>query len=143
MKRITIAAAAAFAALSSLARPLQPGEITPTPSMLARAARQIPAEGPNERNEYHFRRLGETIFVCAYLWGRNARFCGRTPLSDVKRVDELAEDTCQHGGLISHAMTGEAEELNYECKGGHMVREPYAYHFDADGWMLEEWKALR
>ena len=45
--------------------------------------------------------------------------------------------------IISHAMTGEAIVLNYECKRGHMVREPYANHFDADGWMTEEWRPLR
>jgi hypothetical protein len=147
MKRITVAAATAFAALSSfaLARPLQPGEVAPTPSMLARAARQIPPESPTERNEYHFRRLGKTIFVCAYHWGANGGLCVRTPLSEVKRIDDLAEDTCRHGGpdaIISHAMTGEAIVLNYDCKHSHMVREPYADHFDADGWMLGEWKSL-
>ena len=148
MIRVAIAAALALAALSSEAtgRPLPPGEIAPTPDMLKRAARQIPPEGPNERNEYHFRRLGETVFVCGYDWGANGGFCVRTPLSEVKRIDDLAEDTCRHGGpdaIISHAMTGEAIVLNYDCKHGRMVREPYANHFDADGWMLEEWKPLR
>ena len=142
---MAVAVAAAFAALSSfaLARPLQLGE---TPDMLPRAARQITAAGPNERNEYHFRNLGGTICVCAYDWGANGGLCVRTPLSEVKKIAALAEDTCRHrapDAIIPHAMTGEAVVLKYECKRGHMVREPYAYHFDADGWMLEEWRPLQ
>ena len=111
--------------------------------MLTRAARQITPEGPNERNEYHFRNLGETTFVCAYHWGAKGGLCGRTPLSEVKHVDELPRIHVSMGRLIPHAMTGEAEVLKYECKRGHMVREPYAYHFDVDGWMLEEWRPLQ
>jgi hypothetical protein len=40
-------------------------------------------------------------------------------------------------------MTGEAIVLNYECSRGHMKRESYSRHFDADGWMLEEWQWLK
>jgi hypothetical protein len=79
------------------------------------------------------------IWVCYYNGVGNWGFCTRTPLSDVKRIDELAEDTCRHGGPdanIPHSMTGEANVLNYDCKRGHMVREPYAQHFNADGWMI-------
>jgi hypothetical protein len=142
---ITLTTAVALASAAP-ARPLQPGEIAPTPDMLVRAAGQIPAAGQNERNEYHFRNLGGTVFVCAYHWGANGGLCVRTPLSEVKKIDALAEDTCRHEGpdaIISHAMTGEAIVLKYDCKRGHMVREPYANHFDVDGWMLEEWRPLQ
>jgi hypothetical protein len=148
----TVAALVALTALipslsrDALARPLPPGEIAPTPDMLARAAGTIPREDHDAPFEYHFRRLGELVMVCAYRYGGNGGFCVRTPLSEVKHIDELAEDECRHGGhdaIIPHAMTGEAIVLNYNCKRGHMVREPYANHFDADGWMIEEWRPLR
>jgi hypothetical protein len=83
--------------------------------------------------------------VCAYHGG-NGGFCVRTPLSEVKRVDEIADDECRHGGpdaTIPHAVTGEAIVLSYDCKHGHMVREPYFNHFDPDGWITEDWRPLR
>ena len=147
MKRFAIASVIAFAAMSNpaLARGLQPGETAPTPDLLARARRTIPpAEG--DRPDYHFRTSGGIIWVCSYNGVGNGGFCTRTPLSDVKRIDDLAEGACQHGGpgaIVPHALSGEAIVLNYDCKGGHMLREPYAQHFDADGWMLDEWKPLQ
>lgn len=146
MSRIAVASVIALAAVSNaaLARGLQPGEIAPTPDLLARAQRTIPPAA-GDRPEFHFRRSGGIIWVCSYNGVGNGGFCTRTPLSDVKRIDDLAEDTCRHGGpqaIIPHVMTGEAIVLNYECKDGHMVRDPYAQHFDADGWMLDEWKPL-
>jgi hypothetical protein len=143
---ITLTALISSLSRGTVARALPQGEIAATPDMLARAARTIPREDHDARLEYHFRRLGELVMVCAYHYGGNGGFCVRTPLSQVKRVDELAEDECRHGGpaaIIPHAMTGEAIALNYNCKHGHMVREPYANHFDADGWMTEEWRPLR
>ena len=114
--------------------------------MLARAERQIPRDPEpidGKGNEYHFRNLGGRIFVCAYHWGANGGFCVRTPLSKVRRIDELAEGVCRHGAEgIPHAMTGEAQALGYDCKHGHMVREPYSYHFDEDGWSTDEWAPL-
>jgi hypothetical protein len=106
----TVAALIAMTALipslsrDALARPLPPGEIAPTPEMLARAARTIPRDVHEARLEYHFRRLGELVMVCAYHYGGNGGFCVRTPLSEVKRIDELAEDECRHGAptLQSH-----------------------------------------
>jgi len=147
MKRIAIATVSALAAVSSpaMARGLQPGEIAPTPDLLARAQRTIPP-AEHDRPDYHFRTSGGIMLVCYYNGVGNGRFCTRTPLSDVKRIDDLAEDTCQHGGpgaIIPHALTGEAIVLDYACKGGHMAREPYARRFDADGWMLDEWKPLQ
>jgi hypothetical protein len=142
---ITLTALIPSLSRDALSRPLPPGEIAPTSNMLARAARTIPRAEYDPPLEYHFRRLGELVMVCAFHGG-NGRFCVRTPLSEVKRIDELAEDECRYGGpdaIISHAMTGEAIVLNYDCKGGHMEPEPYANHFDADGWMMEEWKPLR
>jgi hypothetical protein len=132
MTRIIVTAAAlVLAALfvpssHPTARPLPPGEIAPTPDMLARAHRTIPPR-EGDRPEYHFRRYGGIIWVCYYNGVGNGGFCVRTLLSEVKRIDELAEDTCEHGGpeaIISHAMTGEAIVLSYDCKRGHMVREP-------------------
>jgi len=64
------------------------------------------------------------VLVCAYHGG-NGEFCTRTPLSEVRRIDELAKDMCEHGGpdiIIPHALTGEAIALNYECDGGRMTR---------------------
>jgi hypothetical protein len=145
--RRVIAAALAISALSTdaMSRPLPRGEISPTPDLIARAKRTLPP-GEGDRPDYHFRRYGGLTWVCYYNGVGNSGFCVRTPLSEVKGIDELAEDTCRHGGPdanIPHAMTGEAIVLNYDCKRGHMVREPYANHFDADGWMLEEWKPLK
>jgi hypothetical protein len=149
-----VSTAAAYIALTALipslsgtalARPPPRGEIAATPDMLTRAARTIPREDYDPPLEYHFRRSGELVMVCAYHGG-NFGFCIRTPLSAVKRIDEFAEDECRHGGpntTIPHVMTGEAIALNYDCKRGHMVREPYAGHFDADGWKWEEWRPLR
>ena len=39
-------------------------------------------------------------------------------------------------------MTGPAIVLNYQCKGEHVVREPYAYYFDFDGYKWSEWLYL-
>jgi hypothetical protein len=89
--------------------------------------------------------LGETVMVCAYHGG-NGGSRVRTPLSEVKRIDEMADDECRHGrpdATIPHATTGEAIVLSYDCKHGHMVREPYFNHFDPDGWMTKEWRPLQ
>ena len=93
---------------------------------------------------YHFRRVGNETLVCAYHYGANGGFCGRTPLSVIRKIDAVAQDACEHGEPnIPHAITGEAIVLQYACKGGRMVREPYAYHFDSEGYDLGQWRALR
>lgn len=121
--------------------PAHASEINPTPQMLAAARRVIPPEG---RMEYHFRRQGGLTVVCAYLWGRNGGFCSRTPMTLVKKVDRLAEDACRQGEeIIPHALTGEADVLNYRCVARRMERDPYYVHFDADGYQVSEWKELR
>jgi len=119
--------------------------VVPTPAMLSKA-RQIfrDCAGPGMGCEYHFRNVGGSTLACAY-YGGNGGFCTQTSLEDVKKVDGTAEDECQNSGpdtIIPHAMTGEANVLNYECVGGHMRREPYSNAFDADGWRFDEWKPL-
>jgi hypothetical protein len=127
----------------AMADRLPVGEIQPTPEMLAKARRVIPPQGADDRIIYHFRRAGETVLVCGYHWGGNGRFCTRTPLSLVRKIDERAEDACRQGETgIPHAMTGEAIVLNYDCVRGHLKRQPYAYAFDLDGYMMEEWRPL-
>ena len=72
IKKVLMASAFVVMATVShaLAGPLRPGEIAPTPDMLARAARTIPPEAGEPPLEYHFRRLGETdVVVCAYHGG--------------------------------------------------------------------------
>jgi hypothetical protein len=120
--------------------------IPATPLLLEGARKVMPPEGPGDRIEYHFRRVGNSIMVCGYHWGGNGGFCGKTTLSEVKQIDERAEDTCRFGGpdaSIPHAMTGEAIWLDYECFRGHMRRKPYADVFDQDGYNSEQWKFLR
>ena len=128
---------------TAMAGKLPTGEIQPTPDMLAKARHVIPPEGPDDRIIYHFRRAGENVLVCGYHWGGNGRFCTQTPLSLVRKIDERAEDACRQGESgVPHAITGEAIVLNYDCVRGHMKREPYAYAFDLDGYMNEEWRPL-
>ncbi len=129
-------------------------EISATPKLIE-AAKRLPTcyptpqriciNLPNEGNMppvYHFRRNGNVVQVCADHHGNDA-FCVRTSLETVRKIDERAEDACQHGAEgISHAMTGPAIVLNYQCKGGHMVREPYAYYFNFDGYKWSEWLYL-
>ena len=100
--------------------------------------------------ETHYRKTGSITWVCHYDGLSNWGFCGRTTLDQVKKIDALAEDTCEHGTpfenlgiVIPHSMTGEAESLNYQCKRGHMVREPYDLHFDPQGYSREQWKPVR
>lgn len=50
---------------------LPAGEIQPTPEMLVAASRTIPPASPQDKPQYHFRRIDEMVFVCAYPWGRN------------------------------------------------------------------------
>jgi hypothetical protein len=144
MTQRKLVVAIAFAALPTIA---QAAEIRPTPAMLARARETIKPYDANDRLEYHFRKWGGgTIWVCAYHVGGNGGFCTQTPLSEVKRIDERAEDFCAHsedGGDPSHALTGEAIALQYKCHAGRMTREPYADVFDEDGYQYSEWKPLR
>jgi len=120
-------------------------EIHPTPAMFAKAKEIFrDCAEPDMRCEYHFRNMGGSIWACAYHGG-NWGFCTQTPLSLVKKIDEMAEDLCRHSGpdaIIPHVMTGEAEALNYECVGSHMRRKPYSDVFDMDGWTSDAWKPL-
>jgi hypothetical protein len=119
------------------------GELQPTPEMLAKAKRILPQQGPNDRPEYHFRRIGNSLLACAYHWGANGGFCTQTPLSLVRKIDERAKDWCMQGmDNVPHAVTGEAIVLNYRCIGGHMKREPYATAFDTEGYINEEWRHI-
>jgi hypothetical protein len=120
-------------------------EIHPTPVMLAKAKQVFKdCAEPSPRCEYHFRNIGDSVWACAYHVGYNWGFCTQTPLSEVKKIDEVAEDLCRHSGpdaIIPHAMTGEADALNYECAGNHMRRKPYSNVFDIDGWIVDQWEA--
>ncbi len=129
----------------------QPGEIAPTPEMLASAKLlfrdNCDANLPYGRSacEYHFRKMGGLTWACAYHTGGNGGFCIRTPLSLVRKIDAIAEDFCEHSDDAPgppHALTGEAIVRRYKCENGYMKREPYANEFDMDGWMLSEWKPL-
>jgi hypothetical protein len=87
--------------------------------------------------------------VCYAPYGANWDPCSRMPLSLVKKIDVMAEDVCNQGPdemgppTIPHAIYGDAGALNYRCIGRHMKREPYAYHFDYDGYQNDNWKAVR
>lgn len=135
--------ALSFAPNSAMAERLPVGEIRPTPAMLAQARRVMPPQGDHDRLIYHFRRLGAGVLVCGVHWGANGGFCAQTSLAEVRQIDERAEDACRQGETgIPHALTGEALVLRYDCVGGHMKREPYAYEFDQDGWRYDEWRGL-
>jgi hypothetical protein len=96
---------------------------------------------------YYFREPSVSApMVCAVHLGRNISECQQTPLDLVKRIDEFAQDICEHGGpnaTVPHAITGTAEALNYACVGGRMTRNPYSNAFDMNGWLVSEWKPLR
>ena len=94
--------------------------------------------------ETHYRKVGTTTYVCHYNGESNWGFCGRTTLAEVKRIDAFAEDGCRHGeDGVPHSTTGEAEELNYVCSNGHMVRDPYLNHFTADEYSYQQWQPVR
>ena len=96
--------------------------------------------------ETHYRKLGGSTWVCHYDGESNWGFCGRTTLAEVKKINALAEDDCRHldnDGIVPHSTTGEAEELNYACRNGHMVRDAYTSHFTSDGYSYQQWKPMR
>jgi hypothetical protein len=151
MKRYVIAAITALSLSPAFASNL---EIPATPKLIE-AAKALPIcdrpgcinstyDSPAMPVRYHFREYGNMIWVCAVHWGANSTPCVRTPLNIIHKIDVLAEDICQHdpAGGVPHAITGEAIVLNYQCKGKHMTREAYAYHFDSDGYKMEEWKPM-
>ena len=93
----------------------------------------------------HYRKSHGVTLVCQEIWGANYNPCDQVPLALVKKVDELAKDECENDptGGIPHATSGDAIVLRYQCQGGHMTREPYVWHFDADGYRPDQWKPVR
>jgi hypothetical protein len=83
--------------------------------------------------------------VCQEIWGANYNPCDQVPLALVKKVDALAKDECENDptGGIPHATSGDAIVLQYQCLSGHMKRDPYVWHFDADGYRPDVWTAIR
>ena len=72
--------------------------------------------------------------VCQEIWGANYIPCDQVPLTLVKKIDELAKDECENERSYRrypHATSGDAIVL--QCLGRHMKRDPYVWHFDADG----------
>lgn len=137
--RSLVCALALVAALPAFA-----DEIHPTREMLASARRMFQPNDDKDHIEYHFRRSGGVVLVCGYYLGANGGFCGQTTLSDVRKVDAMAEDACQQDSSYDppHAITGEAIALHYKCVRGHMKRDPYGYAFDYDGYTVGQWRAL-
>jgi hypothetical protein len=92
----------------------------------------------------HYRKSGGYTYVCQEIWGANYNPCDQVPLALVKKIDELAKDECENDptGGIPHATSGDAIVLNYQCQGGHMKRDPYVWHFDADGYRPDVWKVV-
>lgn len=123
-------------------------KIQPTSTMLAQAKQLFSKDCTKTdigRCIYNFRNTNGYIWACVYHYGYNWGYCDQTPMSQIKKIDEAAEDLCRHSGpdaIIPHAMTGEADELNYKCVGGHMKRDPYSKVFDMDGWSIEQWKPI-
>jgi hypothetical protein len=87
-----------------------------------------------EKTVPHYRKSHGVTLVCHDIWGANYSNCSRITLSEVKKVDAFAEDTCRHGGEgVPHAQTGDAAILDYQCVNGRMTRHPYLNDFDMDG----------
>src|SRR5271166_5634295 len=109
MKHLLIGACLVLAAMPASARdgsiePLPAGEIRPTPEMLEKAKRVFPLTDARDRLVFHFRRAYGATWACAYHWGGNSDFCTQTSLSEVRKIDERAEDACEHGetGIPCH-----------------------------------------
>jgi hypothetical protein len=98
-----------------------------------------------EKTIPHYRKSHGVTLVCQEIWGANYNPCDQVPLAMVKKIDELAKDECENDpdNGIPHATTGDAIILIYKCNAGHMKREPYVWHFDADGYRPDVWKPVR
>jgi hypothetical protein len=93
---------------------------------------------------HHYRVAFGQRLVCTNNRWANYDPCSRVTLAEVKQIDALAEDACRQGeDIIPHALYGDAGALNFECVNRHMHREPYWYHFDAQGYQIGNWVAVR
>lgn len=112
--------------------------------MVAIAGLMIGGAHAQTKTVPHYRKSHGVILVCQEIWGANYNPCDQVPLALVKKIDELAKDECENDptGGIPHATSGDAIVLKYQCQGGRMKRDPYVWHFDADGYRPDVWKPV-
>jgi hypothetical protein len=89
------------------------------------------------------RRIGATTLACDAAWGANYDPCWPVSREIVRKVDAAARKACADGEAgVPHAIYGDAD-LDYRCVAGKMVRLPYSEVFDAEGYNIRNWKAVR